>query len=125
MTKRKDRVPNTAPPKRSRMDTDPLAIEVGARIRAVRLERGLTGAELSRRLGVPSTALTAWERGRVVPSVRTLLSLASALGVAPAELLGAEIVDVALLAERIGRLSPTALAELARFVDLLERAQRR
>ncbi len=110
------------PPKRSRMQTDPLAVEIGARIRALRVDRGMTGTALAAELGIPATQLTAWERGRVAPSARSILVLARALGSEPASLLPAQDLEAHVLAKRVALLPEAALPDLARFLAILERA---
>lgn len=109
-------------PKRSRMQTDPLALEVGAQIRALRTERGMSGKALAGLLKVPSTQLTAWERGRVVPSARSLLLLARALHCPAAALLPDLASDRVGLVARVERLPARALPELASMLAVLERA---
>lgn len=109
------------PPTRSKAETDPLALEIGERVFEARTRRGMKGVTLAAALEVPPSALTAWERGRVVPSVRTLLALAKALRVGPTELLpGTDRVSA--LEERIRRLPAAARPDLERLLDLLERA---
>lgn len=110
-------------PKQSRMQTDPLAIEIGERIRAQRAARQMTGRALAEKIGVPATTVTTWERGRVIPGGRSLILLARALGCRASALLPDDDGAVALLA-RIERLPAAALADLERFVALLERAER-
>jgi transcriptional regulator with XRE-family HTH domain len=122
MIRRKPDVTNKRPPKRSRMDTDPLAVEIGARIRALRVERGMTGKALADELEVPATQVTAWERGRVAPSARSILLLARALGCEAARLLPGGTPEAGALSARIARLPAAALADLASFVALLEKA---
>jgi transcriptional regulator with XRE-family HTH domain len=64
--------------------TSPL---VGARIRELRRARKLTLAELASMAGISIGTLSQVERELVSPTVRTLFSLGSALGVAPAWLI--------------------------------------
>lgn len=107
------------------MATDPLAVQIGARIRALRIQRGMTGKVLAAELQIPATQLTAWERGRVAPSARSILVLARALGAEPATLLPpAEAFEVRTLAARVQQLPEGALPDLARFLSILERAYR-
>lgn len=54
---------------------------VGMRIRAVRERRGLTQAELARRIGRSASVLSAVERGRTLPGFDILRRLAAVLGV--------------------------------------------
>ena len=104
------------------MATDPLALEVGAQIRGLRIQRGMSGKALAEALGVPGTQVTVWERGRVVPSVRSLLLLARALECDPTALLPPRSADVAGLSARIAVLPAASVPDLERFVTLLERA---
>lgn len=55
----------------------------GLRIRELRLERGLTMAELAARIGVTQPAISQWESGREKPGRDSLQKLAAALGVGP------------------------------------------
>lgn len=72
--------------------------EVGGLIRRLRTRRGVTQAELASRTGVHRTYLSRTERGRVMPSVITLMQIAHALG-----------VDKVLLRVRIAPVQPLAL----------------
>jgi DNA-binding XRE family transcriptional regulator len=54
---------------------------LGARLRALRLEAGLTQAELARRTGIKRPNIARVEAGRHTPSLETLARLASAIGV--------------------------------------------
>jgi transcriptional regulator with XRE-family HTH domain len=54
---------------------------LGLRIRAIRKRRGLTQAELARRIGRSAGALSAVERGRTPPGFDILRRLAAVLGV--------------------------------------------
>jgi len=106
------------------MQTDPLALEVGAQIRALRTERNMTGTALASLLAVPATQITAWERGRVVPSARSLLLLARALQCPASALLPDGASDRDGLVARVTQLPARALPELASMLALLERAYR-
>jgi transcriptional regulator with XRE-family HTH domain len=106
------------------METDPLAVEIGSRIRAQRAACDMTGRLLAEKVGVPATTITVWERGRVIPGGRSLILLARALGCRVSALLPDDDGGAATLSARIERLSAGALADLERFVSLLERAER-
>jgi DNA-binding XRE family transcriptional regulator len=54
---------------------------LGARLRELRLEAGLTQAELARRTGIHRPNIARVEAGRHTPSLETLARLASAIGV--------------------------------------------
>lgn len=57
-----------------------LKARVGANIRAARKSRGLTQAQLARRLEMESLNISRWERGMVVPRAENLVRLADELG---------------------------------------------
>ena len=67
-----------------------VAIRFGARVRAVRLEQGLTLDALSSAAGVSRASLSSLERGEHSPSLTTATNVARALRVSLAELLGEE-----------------------------------
>lgn len=54
---------------------------LGDRLMRLREERGLSRAELARRVGVSNQAATAWERAGSQPHMRHLRRIASVLGV--------------------------------------------
>ncbi|MEM6956111.1 MAG: helix-turn-helix transcriptional regulator [Myxococcota bacterium] len=56
-------------------------VRLGARLRELRLEAGLTQAELARRTGIHRPNIARVEAGRHTPSLETLSRLASAIGV--------------------------------------------
>src|SRR5262249_27354318 len=57
------------------------ALELGPRLRALRLRRGLGLRELARRLDLSPSSISQIETGKMRPSVRTLYALASEFGV--------------------------------------------
>lgn len=63
---------------------------LGARLRALRLEAGLTQAELARRTGIHRPNIARVEAGRHTPSLETLTRLATAIGVPATRVLAAE-----------------------------------
>ncbi len=63
------------------MEQDPQAIDVGSRLRELRMERGLSMRGLARESGLSVNALSMIERNRTSPSVSTLYKLSDALGV--------------------------------------------
>src|SRR3954464_13628022 len=90
---------------------------VGARIRALRTERGLSLSALAAAAGIGKGSLSELETGRANPTLDTLYSVAGPLGVPPAGLLdfdtGAVAADegfeaVLLHTER----TPTAASEV-------------
>lgn len=55
---------------------------IGKRIKTERKKAGLTQAELIKEMGAANqSSLSKWERGEVIPSIRSIEHLASALGV--------------------------------------------
>ena len=62
-------------------DKDVLTVDVGGRLRQLRLERNRSMRSLARASGLSTNALSMIERGRTSPSVSTLYKLADALEV--------------------------------------------
>lgn len=93
--------PVAAPP--AGPGVDPEAVELGATIRALRTEAGLTLEQLAARVGVSRSMVSAIELGRASPSVGTLRGIAGALGVPIATLFtgvgGGDTADL----DRFGR----------------------
>jgi DNA-binding XRE family transcriptional regulator len=74
----------TAPQVNGAAHPNGLAIDgtrLGARLRELRLEAGLTQAELARRTGIHRPNIARVEAGRHTPSLETLARLATAMGV--------------------------------------------
>lgn len=65
----------------------PYADTLGGRLGRAREARGLTSAELARRLGVTAETALAWESDRSEPRANRLSMLAGLLGVSPAWLI--------------------------------------
>lgn len=64
---------------------------IADRLKKLRVERGLSQAELSKKAGVHSVTLCEWEKGHTDGiKVQSVLKLADALGVPPSDLLGVE-----------------------------------
>lgn len=64
------------------------SIEVGARIAALRKEKGMTQKQLAESLHITDKAVSKWECGKNYPDLVLLESLAIALDTTPSELLG-------------------------------------
>jgi transcriptional regulator with XRE-family HTH domain len=90
---------------------------LGSEVRRRRLALGLTLEDLSERSGLSPHYLSTLETGRRDPHVSTLLAVAKALRVEPAELLGNIRVD----APAIGALFERAPAEAQEAVTTLLR----
>ncbi|MGD9955041.1 MAG: helix-turn-helix domain-containing protein [Candidatus Nanopelagicales bacterium] len=86
-------------------------VNLGARLREVRLRSGQSLREISRQLGVSPSFVSQLENGKSQPSVATLYSLAQLLGVSIDELFAADGVSVA--AEDESAALPPAPAEPA------------
>ncbi len=63
-----------------------LATEFGERVRTARLATGLSQEALADVAGVHRTMVGHVERGEATPTIRTVVRLADALGIDPAEL---------------------------------------
>ena len=63
------------------------AVAIGAALRHLREAQGISQEELGFRFGLHRTYVSLLERGRRIPSVPTLLSLAEFLGASPVELM--------------------------------------
>lgn len=70
--------------------------ELGARIRALRKERGLSQEALAQALEVSRQAVTKWEDGSSLPSTANLFALSGFFGVPLAELTGTPEVAASL-----------------------------
>ena len=80
--------------------------ELGARIRALRRERGLSQEALAQALDVSRQAVTKWEDGSSLPSTANLFALSGFFGVPLAELTGtpegtAPPSNAAVISERV------------------------
>ncbi|HRI63861.1 MAG TPA: helix-turn-helix transcriptional regulator [Polyangium sp.] len=62
---------------------EPIAAKVGARIRELRIERGMSLAALANAAGLSKGHMSSVERGLVLITVGTVVSTAKALGVPP------------------------------------------
>lgn len=87
--------------------------EVGQRLRAIRIERGLSQVELAETLGVTQPNISAVEIGRRGLTIQQLVRLARALHVSPDDILGEKRV----LKETKNRRSE----KLLRRVQLMEK----
>ncbi|WP_370071410.1 helix-turn-helix domain-containing protein [Streptacidiphilus sp. MAP5-3] len=70
--------------------TPAAASATGARIRALRAQRGISLSELARRAGIGKATLSGLETGSRNPTAETLYAIAGQLGVPLAELLSAQ-----------------------------------
>jgi molybdate-binding protein/DNA-binding XRE family transcriptional regulator len=82
--------------------------ELISRVRAVRLARGLSQAELARRAGITRQALSAIEAGHYLPNTAVALRLARALGCRVEDLFGLTELPAPGPVELAGPADPTA-----------------
>lgn len=75
---------------------------LGQTIRALRLERQMTGTELARRCGVTKGLISQIERGTTVPSLDVLVRVANALGVSVGNLLDSDTTTTAPTSDGTG-----------------------
>src|ERR1700679_578006 len=67
-------------------------VRIGARLRALRNEAGLTQADVAEAVGVAPETMSRLERGRLQPSTDLVTRLAAAIGVEPGALFVASSV---------------------------------
>jgi transcriptional regulator with XRE-family HTH domain len=70
------------------MGRSQVGVALGARLRARRGAKALSQAKLAEMVGLTPNYLGSVERGDALPTVQTLIDLATAVGTTPAELLG-------------------------------------
>src|SRR5919204_3720910 len=76
--------------RRVRAPSEAVHEDVGQELRAQREEKGLSLRELARRLGISPSALSQIETGKSRPSVSTLYSIVTELGISLDELFGGD-----------------------------------
>ncbi len=72
----------------------PAAKHIGRQIRAARRAADLTPESLGHATGIDSSNIRAYETGRAMPSVHSLLRIALALDTSPGELLDGLTLDL-------------------------------
>ena len=82
----------------------PAAAHVGARIQALRKERGLSQDQLAAATGINSANIRSYESGRALAALPSLVRLGEALDVGPEQLI--EGLTTELLAPRAKSSSP-------------------
>jgi transcriptional regulator with XRE-family HTH domain len=82
------------------LEAAPAAARLGAALRSVRVQRGLSQGDLARIAGVSASAISQAERGRRGLSLETLLDLTARLNITLDELLRGEIAPSYRLARR-------------------------
>ena len=89
------------------------------RIRALREARGLTQAELARRLNITRNGVNSWEQGLSMPSPACLVDLAKLFSVSTDYLLGVERLE----AVNVTGLDEKDVAILAQLADRLRESR--
>lgn len=114
---------SAVPPAVRRMEKN-LASTVGEAARMARMRTGLTQADVASRIGVAPEVYGRMERGKMLPSVPTLLRMCLALRTNPGDLMGiAPSHSVSAYAEDL----PSGLddtPDMRRLLRLLQRLQR-
>jgi transcriptional regulator with XRE-family HTH domain len=91
-----------------------LAKTIGSRARAARTALGLTQAEVAERVELAAEVYGRLERGGMLPSVPTLMRIASALSIEPSVLVGA--TETPSMARDAGGSEPTLPSRSIRHV---------
>ncbi|MBK9263111.1 MAG: helix-turn-helix transcriptional regulator [Polyangiaceae bacterium] len=102
---------------RQQYEEDSLVVRVGARIRKLRMEQGLSLRDFGKQAGVHPFHVMAIELGQVATNTNTLRAIAKALGVAPLDLLNhdTENDDIGCLVEMM-RKQPDCVRKIMRKV---------
>lgn len=100
--------------------------DIGARIRAIRMQRELTQERLAKMLGVHQTNVSEMERGLRSFTVRQLIKLSRALQVSPDEILGESskgtpILPSGRILRRLQRIGDLPKAEQKAVLKILDR----
>jgi transcriptional regulator with XRE-family HTH domain len=114
-----------------------LANKIGAAARAARIRRGWSQADAAEQIGISVEFYARMERGRTMPSVPTLVAMASALQVSADEIIGktagssrrttgaaaatTESKDLRLLVRRLRTASPKTVRLLNLLAAALEK----
>lgn len=88
---------------------------MGARLKALRTENGLTQTQVAKRLGVAVSAVSSYESGARYPSYGVLIKLSSMYHVSTDQLLGLkakESIDISDLSEGDKQVVKTMVAAL-------------
>lgn len=70
-----------------------MELKIGANIRRLRMQHGLSQRALAERLNVSFQAISKWESGRNYPDIETIVRLSRLFGVTLDELTGADESD--------------------------------
>lgn len=95
------------------------------RIRAIRLERGLSQAEAAELMKTDPANVSRWESGKYLPSEEALKAIAEAYEIRPENFLGPEMERNALLSRIITLLPSLQNSELRAILKRVEDAPSR
>lgn len=104
--------------------------DIGARIRAVRKERGLTQEQLAEAVGVGTTHISHIETGHTIPSLQVLIGIINELGCSADELLCIEVAETRpilnnWLTELVSDCSSTEIKHIIDVVKAVKESMRR
>lgn len=80
---------------------DPSSREIGSRIRAARIDSGMSQLDLGNRVKIGRSAVAQWERGESVPSLTKIEEIGRALQLEPAFLAFGVVANAEQWAERV------------------------
>ena len=92
--------------------TEELGLQIGARVKELRAERGLSGRKLAAAADVSQPFLSQLEAGRTSVAIATLYRLATALDVKPSDLLPDPPTDTRVDVLRASELNQMPVSEL-------------
>ncbi len=103
-------------------------MDIGAKIKAARISKGMTQEELGKILGVQKSAIAKYENGRIVNIKRsTLKKISDVLEIRPSELIFEKIEKnpVGTAEQHIEMITDVDLAELFQDFKLLDARERK
>lgn len=101
-------------------------MKIGERIRALRLDAGMTQEELAQRIGLKKQNISRYENSRVEPNIRTAKRIAEALGVSLEEMAVGVTVSETPFSSELDQFSSAAILTedeqelLAKYQQLTE-----
>ena len=105
------------------MTASPRSEDIGRRLREARLAAGLSQSMLERKSGVPKSMLSRYENDHLLPSMRTLRRLATAIGVPVASFFDSDPSPTTLDGELARRgIRFATRAEMLRFANMISDA---
>lgn len=84
-------------------------MKIGERIRALRLDDGMTQEELAQRVGLKKQNISRYENSRVEPNIRTAKRIADALGVSLEEMAVGVTVSETPISSNLEQFSSAAI----------------